>query len=376
MKNIYLLFFSLVLIACGKSEKSNETVTEEVKNTNEIVVSKQQFEGEKMLLGKLTKHSFNKTVKTSGLIDVPPQNRASISTFISGYVKKTPLLIGDKVKKGQLIAILENTEFIEIQQHYLEIAEQLHYLKSEFERQETLYTEKITSQKNFIKAKSTYKSSLATYNGLRKKLQMMNINPVSVEKGNMSSTINIYTPIDGFVTKVYASNGEFVSSSNPIVEIINTDHIHLELSVFEKDILKIKKGQEIIFKVPETSNKVFNAEVHLVGTSVNEKDRTIKVHGHINDDEKTNFVTGMFVEANLIINAKKGQALPKDAVVESGGNYFTLVLNNQKEDNYTFKKVKLEVGEKNESFIEVLNNKDFEGKKILVKGIFMLSTDN
>ncbi|MGE5945023.1 MAG: efflux RND transporter periplasmic adaptor subunit, partial [Flavobacteriales bacterium] len=190
MKLIYIPIFSLMLISCGRSEKNNEPLVDETSVTNQIIVSQKQFDGEKMQLGKLEKQAFNETIKTNGVIDAPPNNKASINTFIGGYITKTSLLIGDKVKKGQLLVTLENPEFVEIQQEYLEIAEQLNYLKSEFTRQQTLYNEKITSQKNFLKAESTYKSSLAQYNGLRKKLVMMNIDPAIVEQGKITSTIN------------------------------------------------------------------------------------------------------------------------------------------------------------------------------------------
>ncbi|AOW21397.1 efflux RND transporter periplasmic adaptor subunit [Urechidicola croceus] len=372
MKHIYIILFSLVLVSCGKSEKNTESEVNLVSNDNIITVTQSQFESEKMELGTLTDQSFDEIVKANGFIDVPPQNKASISTFIGGFIKRTPLLIGDKVKKGQLVVTLENTEFIEIQQQYLEVAEQLNYLKSEFERQQTLYNEKITSQKNYLKAESTYKSSLAHYNGLRKKLKMMNLNPTSVEQGKISSTINIYAPISGFVTKVNVSNGSYVSPSEGIIEIVNTDHIHLELSVFEKDILKIKKDQTINFKIPEASDDVFKAEVHLVGTSIDEKNRTIKVHGHIQDDENTNFVTGMFVDANIITKSKNSLALPKNSITEIDGNYYTLVLNNQKENKYTFDKTKVEVGKQSEDYIEILNTIDLKDKKVLTIGGFML----
>ena len=374
MKHIYIILFSLVLVACGKSEKSNETVTEKVENTNEIVVTASQFEGEKMQLGKLTEQAFNETVKANGMIDVPPHNKASISTFMGGYITKTPLLIGDKVKKGQLLVTLENPEFVEIQQHYLEVAEQLNYLKSEFERQQTLFKENITSQKNFLKAESTYKSNLAQYNGLRKKLTMMNINPSSVEQGQITSKINLYAPIEGFVTKVNVSNGTYVSPANVILEIVDTDHIHLELSVFEKDILNIKKDQKVEFKIPEASDKTFEAEVHLVGTTIDETSRTVKVHAHIDDEKQANFIVGMFVEAEIVTNSINKLALPKEAVVEIEGNYFALALKN-KTNNYTFEKIKLELRNQTEDFTEVLNTSDLKDKEILVEGVFMLLTE-
>jgi len=375
MKRVYILIISLVFVACGKSEKETQVAAANQVNDNSITLSKAQFDSEKMELGALTEQFFNETVMANGMIDVPPQNRASVSTFMGGYVKNTTLLVGDKVRKGQRLITLQNTEFIDIQQQYAEVTEQLNYLKSEFERQQILYTEKITSQKNFLRAESTYKSTLALHQGLRKKLEMMNISPGSVEKGNITSVINIYAPIKGSVTKVNFSNGAYISPSDEILEIVNTEHIHLELSVFEKDILKIKKEQSINFKIPEVSSDIFQAEVHLVGTSVNETDRTIKVHGHINNDEQTNFVTGMFVEAEIIISSKKSLALPTDAIVEIEDNYFALVLNYQKEDVYSFDKIKIKVGKQNEKYTEVINIDKFKGKEVLTKGVFMLISE-
>lgn len=371
MKSIYTILFSLVLMACGDSEKKVESKELIASNTNKLEVTTSQFEGEKMILGKLQEYSFNQTVKANGMIDVPPQNKANVSSFMSGYITNSPLLIGDKVKKGQLLVTLENPEYIEIQQQYSEVSEQLSYLKSEFERQQTLFNENITSQKNFLKAESTYKSNLAQYNGLRQKLIMLNISPTAVAQGKITSTINLYAPIAGFVTKVNVSNGNYVSPADIILEIIDTEHIHIELSVFEKDILNIEKDQKIIFKIPEASTKSFEAEVHLVGTTIDQTTRSVNVHAHILDDKQANFIVGMFVEAEIITNSESSLALPKDAVIEIGDHYFALVLK-QKKDNYIFEKVKLEVGRQNEDFVEVLNNSDLKDKDILVDGAFML----
>ncbi len=371
MKNLYILFIFTLLMSCGNSETKNEALSTESKNNDEVVITKAQFEGEQMQFGSLTEHDFNETIKASGMIDVPTHNKSSVSTFIGGYVTKTPLLIGDEVKKGQFLVSLENTEFVEIQQQYMEVAEQLNYLKSEFARQKTLYDENITSQKNFLKAESTYKSSLAHYNGLRKKLQMMNINPSSVEKGNITSVINIYAPIDGFVTKVNVSNGTYVSPSDIILEIIDTEHIHLELSVFEKDILQVKKGQKINFKIPEASDAIYKADVHLVGTTIDPTNRRVTVHGHI-ADEHTGFVVGMFAEAEIIVSVSKKMALSKEAVIEIDDDYFVMVFNNEKDGNYYLKMVKLDVGLQSEDFIEVLNAENFKDKQLVVKGTYML----
>ena len=371
MKNLYILIFSLVLIACGNSEKNIETVEEIQTGSNEIDITKEQFKGEKMAFGSLTEQEFNETVKTNGMIDVPPHNKSSVTSFFGGYITKTPLLVGDKVVKGQLLVTLENTEYVEIQQNYLEVVEQLNYLKSEFTRQKTLFDENITSEKNFLKAESTYKSNLAHYNGLRKKLEMMHINPTSVEQGHISSTINIYAPIEGHVTKVNVSNGTYVSPADIIMEIVDTDHIHLELSIFEKDILKIKKDQDILFTIPEASNKTFVAEVHLVGTTIDEKSRRVKVHGHI-DNTQTNFIVGMFVEAEILVKSRKSSALPKEAIINLENEFYVLVLKNETETEFHLEKVKIEKGNETETFVEILNIDALNDKQILTKGTYML----
>jgi len=361
----------MVLMNCGNQEKNTETTVTNTAKPEAIVVSKQQFESESMLLGQLQEQTFSNIVNANGMVDVPPENKSIVSAFMGGYVTRIPLLIGDAVKKGQLVATLENTEFVELQQQYLEIAEQLRFLKNEYERQQKLYGENISSQKNYLKAESDYKSNLASYNGLKQKLKMLNIDPNTVENGQITSSINVFAPITGSVTKVNVSNGSFVSPATELLEIINTEHIHLELTVFEKDILKLKKDQKIKFNVPEASNKTYDAEVHLVGTSINEN-RTIKVHAHIKDEDNVNFIVGMFVEADIITEAETHFALPNEAIAKIDKDYIVLVVEGNTDADLTFKKEKIEIGAKNESYTEILNYKDLEGKDILTQGGFML----
>src|SRR5690606_31113752 len=209
-----MLLSALVLAACNNSEKESPLLTSPEGRDDIVHLSKSQFENAKMEVGQLTEKPFAETVQTSGMIDVPPQSRAVISAFAGGYIKSTPLLVGNKVSKGQRLVTLENPEFISMQQNYLEIAEQLSYLHSEHERQKTMFDEKITSQNSFLKAESEYESNLARYNSLKKNLEMLNINPASVQAGNIVSAVNIYSPIDGNVTQVFVNTGTYVSPAD------------------------------------------------------------------------------------------------------------------------------------------------------------------
>lgn len=371
-KAIYslLLVQVLLLSSCGEKKNTETSSAETEASDGGINITKEQFNNSGMTLGSLEEKPFPVTIQTNGMIDVPPENRAVVSATMGGYIKKTPLLIGDTVKKGQVLVTIENPEFITLQQNYMEVKQQLAYLKSEYDRQKTLREENITSQKSFLKAESEFKTANARYNGLKKQLTMLNISPVQVEKGNISSTATIFAPISGSITKMNVTMGTYVSPASPILEIIDNDHIHLELSIFEKDIMKIKKGQPIRFGIPEASEQTFEAEVYLIGTSIGEN-RTIKVHGHLHDEEENNFLTGMFVDAGIIIENTTAKAIRSEAVVEQEGKFYVLRTTATMDTGYMFEQLEVQTGNTTDGFTEIINAVAFsDSDTFLTKGAF------
>lgn len=364
-----LLIQVILLFGCG-DKKATETAGAETENTNNgITITKEQFQNSGMVLGSLEEKAFPITVNVNGMIDVPPENRAVVSATMGGYIKKTPLLIGDIVKEGQLLVSIENPEFVTLQQDYMEVKQQLTYLKAEYQRQQTLKEEKITSQKSFLKAESDFKTANARYNGLKKQLTMLHISPTQVEKGNISSTANIYAPIKGSITQMNVTKGTYVSPASPILEIIDNDHIHIELSVFEKDIMKIKKGQAIRFRIPEASEEIFEAEVHLIGASIGEN-RTIKVHGHLKNEEKT-FLTGMFVDAEIVTETTTTKALPSEGIVEQDGKFYVLKTISNMDSKSSFETMEVLIGKTIDGFTEIKNIASFsDSDTFLTKGAF------
>ncbi|MDB4293511.1 efflux RND transporter periplasmic adaptor subunit [Maribacter sp.] len=376
-KVIYSLLITQVMLMAGCGEKKNtKTVTAMTESSDSgIAITKEQFNNSGMILGKLEDKSFPIAIQTNGMIDVPPENRAVVSAIMGGYIQRTPLLIGDVVKKGQLLVTIENPEFVALQQDYMEVKQQLEYLQSEYERQQTLREENITSQKSFLKAQSEFKTTNARYNGLKKRLTMLSISPARVEQGNISSSATIYAPISGSITKMNVTKGTYVSPASPILEIIDNDHMHVELSVFEKDIMKVKKGQTIRFRIPEASEEAYEAEVHLIGTSIDEN-RTIKVHGHLDEEGENNFLTGMFVDAEIVTENTTSKALPSEAVVEQDGKFYVLRAVENEDGGYTFESLEIQTGNSVNGFTAVKNAAQFSDSDIfLAKGAFDILGD-
>lgn len=368
---IFLVLAIIFFNSCGGEKKSSENENTEKEDNSLVEVTQEQFNSMKMEVATLQEREFDNTIKASGKIDVPPKSRAKVTSFVGGYVKTTSLLVGDRVTKGQPLLTLESPEYIDLQQSYLEIAGQMEYLKSEYERQKTLFDEKISSQKKYLEAESDYKRAKATYESLRQKLNMLRINPAQVEQGKFSSYITVYSPISGDITANNANVGMAISPTNVIMEIVETQAMHLGLAVFEKDIFNLKTEQKIRFTVPQVGSQEFEAKVTQIGKSVEGNDRIINVYASLDSDTKQKLITGMFVEAQLIADSRNALSVPFDAVTTEEGNNFLLVLESEKDGVYTFRKTLVKAGERNGDWIEIIPDDKFSSNtKVLIKGAY------
>jgi len=340
-------------------------------------LTQNQFESSDMKLGKVEMNTFHEVVKATGMFDVPPENRASVSSYFGGTVKNIKLLPGQQVKKGQFLFTLENPDFVQMQQEYLEAQGQLAYLKSDYERQGNLAKDNISSQKNFLKAESDYTVTRVKVESLSKKLALMNINSSSLTVDNIRTTLNINSPINGYVTQVDVTQGTFLSPSQSAITIVDTDHLHLELSIFEKDLSKVDIGQQIQFRIQEDQGNEYAAVVHLVNKTVDPTNRTIGIHGHLSDKKiSSKFNPGMYVEADIYSTSVSKTSLPEDALVEVEGKYYALVLESSSNNGYSFVRKEFKTGDFNNGFIEILMPGELsDSTQYLTKGAFNLITE-
>jgi cobalt-zinc-cadmium efflux system membrane fusion protein len=313
---IYLFF----LAACSKPDQQPVAVHEEQQNTIEL--TDDQIKNAGVTIGKPEQRQISGVVKANGQLDVPPQQLVSVSVPLGGFLKSTTLLPGSKVGKGQVIAVIENPDYIQLQQDYLEARNQSEYNKAEYDRQQELSKENVNAQKTVQQAKTNYLNGLARVNGLAARLKMINIDATSLKAENITSTANVYSPIEGFVTDVNVNIGKFVNPSDVLFTIVDTEHLHAELTVFEKDIPKIHLKQKVRFTL-SSENKERTATVYLIGRQI-KPDRTINIHCHIDQEDK-NLLPGMFLNAIIETGGVNVTALPEEAVVDYQGKKYVLV---------------------------------------------------
>jgi cobalt-zinc-cadmium efflux system membrane fusion protein len=364
-KNIAFLLLFFFITSCGKkATKANADEHHEERNTVEFTAD--QFTTAGIQTGKMESKQISGTIKVNGILDVPPQQKVSISLPFGGFLKNTEMLQGMMVKKGQIIAKIENPDFIQVQQDYLDVESQLEFAKAEYERQQTLADQNVNAQKILQQAKSNYLSLLARYNGLSSKLKLMNINPKSINNGDFTSVVNIYSPINGYVTRINANIGMFLNPTDVLFEIVDTRHLHAELTVFEKDISLLEIGQKVKFVLANESEERI-AKVYLIGREI-KADRTVNIHCHI-DSEDPNLIPGTYLKAYIETGENKVNALPSDAIVKYQGKQYIFV---KADEEYHYKMVEVETGNSDNGYTEVILPKDFniEIAEIVTKGAY------
>lgn len=375
MKN---LKYNLILIAanvlfgmaCGNKNQPEVTETSIDSTAKEtIVLASTQFNNAGIVLAKPVSQNINQKIKANGKLDVPPQNLVSISAPYGGFLKSTSLLQGMHVHKGEVIAQMEHPDYIQLQQDYLENKSTLTYLKNELDRQQELAKEEVNSKKTLQKAKTDFEVMQARVNGLRAKLELINIDVAKLEKGAMQKVVALTSPINGYVTKVNVNIGAFVTANTILFEIVDTEHLHAEISVFEKDIHHIKIGQKVAFTLANETQERF-AKVHLIGREISE-DRTVRVHCHLSKEDK-DLLPGMYLTAFIDVKTSTNNTLPSNAFVDFEGKSYVFLLSKKLNDSYTFTRIEVEkLGEEN-GFTAFTSTQDLNNKNIVTEGAYKL----
>lgn len=374
-KIVTFIFATLFIVSCGNKANEETAVTEEQKvDANAVELTAEQYKTADVQMSAIEEKELSGTTKVNGILDVPPQNLVSISTPFGGFVKSTNMLQGLKVHKGQVVAMMQNPDYVQPQQDYIDFKSQLNYLKLDYERQQELAKENVNTQKALQKSKAEYESMRARVSGLRTKLQLMNINMSRLEQGNIQSVIPLYSPIKGYVTEVNTNIGAFATATDVLFKIADTEHLHAELTVFEKDVPKLKIGQKVRFILAnETKERM--ATVYLVGKEISQE-RTVKIHCHL-DREDINLLPGMYLKALVESGTDKVAAVPSKAIVEFEGSKYIFVAESEKPNEKgttNFKLVNVKTGVSELNYTELIFDvaTDWKNWKVVTNGAYDL----
>lgn len=373
---ILISILSTALISCNKGQKSEaENKSEEVLPEDIVELRNDQIKLAKIETGVIDMRSMSATLKVNGKIAVAPQNLATVCMPMGGFVKNTTLMPGNVVRKGQTLAVLENQDFIDMQQNYLEAKNKLEYAEAEYQRNTELFKSDVSSKKNMQLATTEYKNLKSQVNALKQKLQLIGINPSKLTEDNISRSVALISPISGSVVAVNVSIGKSVSASDVLFEIVNSDKLFLELTLFEKDADKVTSGQKIHFFINNETEQ-HEAVIYQTGKSIND-DKTYKLYASVSGYCK-NIMPGMYVSALIESSSKKLTALPTEAVVSfDEKDYIFVFAKNKMEGGKPFteyRMVEVHKGVSADGFTEIVlpEGLDVKTARVVIKGAYNL----
>ena len=273
--------------------------------------------------------SLGNIIKVNGIVSVAPQNSATVCMPLGGFVKNTSLVPGNSVSKGQTLAVIENQDFVDIQQDYLETKNKLQFAEEDFKRHTELYKDDVYSQQNVQQVTVEYRNLKAKSRSLEQKLQLIGINPESLREDNISSTVNLVSPITGFLRSVNVNIGKYVTQTDVLFEIVNSDKLFLELTLFEKDASRVAAGQKLNFYINNETEE-HEAVITQTGRSVSD-DKTFKAYASVTSP-CPNLLPGMYVNAFIEESDNRVTALPSEAVVNFDDKDYIFTFEREKEE--------------------------------------------
>lgn len=368
--SIYSLSLALILSSCSGKKEEEKTVYENTKfkekDQNTVQLSDQQIKSVGLTTTILENKTMEKLVRLNGTVDIAPSHISSVSSIMGGHIKSINVINGSRFSKGQVLAVVEDPQFIQLQQDYLVTKAQLESARLNLNRQKDLNTSKASSDKTLQTAQADYSTLNATLKGLEEKLRIIGINAKGLSSSNIRSRINVYAPFSGFVSKILVNNGQYINPSDTLFELINPTGLLLELKVFENDINDVKIGQEILVYNNQNPEKKSKAKIiSLVPNIENGGSSDVIAKLSVSNPD---FIKGMYINGEVSVNSRYTLGLPSESVVSfENKNYIFEDLGNKK-----YKMIPVNTGIYDDKFTEILKADYLKDKKIVQKGAYSL----
>ena len=366
-KHVYPILaacFSIAALACNQPVNTEPASPEPAEHT--VALSSAQFKNANLVVGTLLQKEISALIRVKGKVDVPPQKLMSVSVPLGGYLKSSNLLPGMRVQKGEVIAVVEGEQYIQLQQDYLMAKEKLVWLEQEYTRQRELLATQSAPQKTFQMASADYAGQQVLVNALFQKLKLVGIQPENVTKDKISASISVRSGLSGYVAAVHVNAGKYLTPSDVLFEIISTDDIHLALKIFEKDIPMLQIGQSVMAYTNQQPEKKYPCRIILMGKEI-AADRSIEIHCHFNQ-HNLSLLPGTFMNAEIEVKNKEATVLPDDALVRFNNQQYVFV----QTDSLQFVMKEVQPGISENGYTQIINGVDMLKDKIVIRGSYTL----
>ena len=366
-KYLYLFLTMGLIVRCGENQTVQKALKKEpIQKENIVFLSEAQSKNAEIQTSNLVVEGISSVIKLNGKIDVPPQNLISVSVPFGGYLRSTDMLPGKMVKKGQVLGVIEDHQYIRLQQEYLLAKVKLKVVEGEYVRQRELNASKASSDKVFQLAEGEFRNAKINLKALEENLELIGVMPQRLDENKISKQITITSPINGYVAKVNANIGKYLTPSDVLFELVNVADIHLNISVFEKDLASLSIGQKVITYNNSKPEQKYESEIILIGHSLT-ADKNTEVHCHFKKYDKS-LVPGMYMNAEIELKNKMAHTILENAILHYGNKEYVFI----ELSNLKYEMVEVNIGASENGKVEILNFEALKGNSIVTSGAYSL----
>lgn len=358
------------------SDTHDEDGHEEAVDFDNIILTQAQVNAAALRMDAARERTMSTTIQASGALVLRAQHQASVAPLMGGVVKSVLVAEGQHVKKGQVVAMVENTDVVALQREYYSATREAATAHAEVLRQQTLQQGGAGVKKALQQAESRYGVARADAVGLARQLQQMGISVDAARQGRFATVFPLRSPIGGTVSRITATLGSYADMQTPLMQIRDNANVEADLSVFEKDLAKVKPGCRVSLTLTNQPGSHVEGHVYGVNQYFNDGTKAASAHVRITSAGGARLFDGMAVQGLIATGSLTCYALPDAAIVSTEGKKYIFMLNKEPQGgSYSFSRHEVTTGVEQDGYTEVsLCNHAKGGRKIVVDNAFYLAS--
>lgn len=372
-----ITFVGFSFLSQSKAETSESENQEEEIDFQNIPLSEKQVKAVDLKMGEAQEREMDAMLHVNGSLVLRAQDMGNVSSLMGGIVKNVYVKEGQMVSRGQVVATIENTDVVTLQREYYTAYKESEMARLELDRQKTLASAGAGIKKTLQISEKNYKVAQANLLGTGRQLQQMGISTKEVAKGKFTTVFPLRAPISGTVSDMQASLGSYADMQTPLMKIRNNHAVECDLNVFEKDIAKVKVGDQVLVSLTNQPGVNVSGRVYGINQYLNKGTKSVAVHVKLDAKRGAKLFEGMYVSGQIATGRQLCMTLPDKAIVSADGKQYVFALNQQhsKGGTYSFSRHEVTTGVSNNGYTEVALCKHLKkGQKIVTDNAFYLAS--
>ncbi len=240
-------------------------------------------------------------LQLQGEIQFNQDRVAHVVPRLAGVVARVAKNLGDQVKRGELLAVLESQALSDLKSEHLAAQSRLDLARGNLEREKRLWEEKISAQQDYLASRQAAVEAEIAHRNVEQKLLALGLTHEAVMRSSGADDLTRYeirSPMDGVVTEKHIAVGEAVKEDASIFTIADLSSVWAEMTIYPKDLGSVKLGQKVTVRA-SALNAEAEGRVSYVGSLIGEQTRSAKARVTLQNPERS-WRPGLFVTVDLV----------------------------------------------------------------------------